>query len=106
MLLALAPGGALPSSMLVAAKRPLLSQAPFSVMPDVSRQVVNELNQNTVVIRDMQQLDGEYVLLVTPPGSVPNCTSNIPNSSLLPQRTQPDFFLLSVPKTDVEARGY
>jgi hypothetical protein len=90
--------------MLAAAKRPLGSQGQFTVTGDVSQQVVNEIGQTTVVVRDMRQLDGEYVLLVTPPASVPNCMSwNLGDPQTLSNKL---ISLSIVPKSDREAKGY
>lgn len=68
MLLALRPGGSSPTTMLTVARRPL--RAPASTvykMIDSANQKVVELTEDRVVVTNITQVDGEYVLLVTRP---------------------------------------
>ncbi len=68
MLLALRPGGSSPTTMLTVARRPL--HAPASTvykMLDSANQKVVELSEDRIVVTNIAQVDGEYVLLVTPP---------------------------------------
>ena len=68
MLLALRPGGSSPTAMLTVARRPL--RAPASTvykMIDFANQKVIELTEDRVVVTNITQVDGEYVLLVTGP---------------------------------------
>jgi hypothetical protein len=68
MLVALRPGGASPSTMLSVAKRPLNSTAatPFQMI-DTANQSVRELTEDRIVVTGINSVDGQYVVLVTPP---------------------------------------
>lgn len=68
MLAQLRPDGASPTTMLMVAKRPLNASASgvFQVI-DPASQSVNELPEDRIVVSNVQQVDGQYVILVTPP---------------------------------------
>lgn len=68
MLVALRPGGSSPTTMLTVAKRPL--HAPASTVYEKinpANQKVLELTEDRIMVSDITQVDGQYVLLVTPP---------------------------------------
>ena len=68
MLVALRPDGSSPTMMLTVAKRPLNASASdvYEVINPAS-QTVRELSEDRIVVTGIQQVDGQYVVLVTPP---------------------------------------
>jgi hypothetical protein len=102
MLIAMRPAGSSASTMLTVAKRSLGSAAQFTVTSDIQKQVVNELPEDKLTIRDVQKLDGEYVLLVTPPRPV----GNRMYATICFQHALFSNRVLAVPMNDQEARGY
>ncbi|KAK3940117.1 hypothetical protein QBC46DRAFT_354389 [Diplogelasinospora grovesii] len=81
MLVQKRPGGSSPSTMLVVAKRALNAKTTdkFQVMP-MNTQAVNELPEDRITVRDVKQVDGEYILLITPPAGVANSPQTIQQS--------------------------
>ncbi|KAG7291190.1 hypothetical protein NEMBOFW57_001202 [Staphylotrichum longicolle] len=72
MLAALRPGGSSPTTMLAVARRPL--HAPASTvyeMIDPANQEVLELTEDRIVVTNITKVDGQYVVLVTPPTNAP-----------------------------------
>ena len=71
MLAQLRPGGSSPTTMLAVAHRPLnASAATVYQVVDRASQQVHELSEDRIVVSNMRQVDGQYVVLVTPPTNV------------------------------------
>lgn len=70
MLTALRPAGSSPSTMLTVAKRALNATSGqfMPVNPDL--QTVRELPEDRIQIQNVNQLDGQYIVLVTQPKAV------------------------------------
>lgn len=67
-LLSQQPGRLTPTMMLAVAKRPLNSSASALFQPiESARLSVVELFEGGVVVSNIQQVDGQYVILRTPP---------------------------------------
>src|SRR6266536_1812647 len=70
MLAALKPAGSSPSTMLVVAKRSLNASSEQFIPVNTNAQVVRELPEDRILVSDVTQLDGQYVVLVTDPKPV------------------------------------
>ncbi|CAG8979642.1 hypothetical protein HYALB_00011526, partial [Hymenoscyphus albidus] len=70
MLAAMRPAGFSPSTMLTVFKRPLNASSGVFLPLLADNQVVKELPEDRIEITKMTQLDGVYVILVTPPKPV------------------------------------
>ena len=71
MLVAQRPGGSSPTTMLTVAKRPLnASAATVFQLIDPKTLSVRELFEDRIVVSNIRQVDGQYVVLITPPNNV------------------------------------
>lgn len=61
------PNGASPTTMLTVAKRALNATSGQFMPINEASQVVNDLGEDRIAVPGMTQLDGQYVILVTPP---------------------------------------
>ncbi|CZS99040.1 uncharacterized protein RAG0_07538 [Rhynchosporium agropyri] len=92
MLAAMKPDGSSPSTMLMVARRPLNATSGTFLPFNQDSQYVRELPQDKVVLPQVSQLDGQYVLLVTQPKPVgettPRAGSNKPGRRNVERRSQ------------------
>ena len=70
MLAALRPAGSSPSTMLTVAKRALDASSGQFMPVNEDAQVVRELPEDRIQLPGMEQLDGQYIVLVTNPTNI------------------------------------
>jgi hypothetical protein len=70
MLTALRPAGSSPSTMLTVAKRALNATSGQFMPVNPNLQTVRELPEDRIQIHNLNQLDGQYIILVTQPKAV------------------------------------
>jgi hypothetical protein len=70
MLTALRPAGSSPSTMLTVAKRALNATSGQFMPLNPNLQTVRELPEDRIQIQNVNQLDGQYIILVTQPKPV------------------------------------
>jgi hypothetical protein len=70
MLANLKPAGSSPSTMLTVAKRALNATSGQFQPINANSQVVLELSEDRILVGGLTELDGQYIILVTPPKTV------------------------------------